>query len=236
MVSAVRILSAVLLFLLGSLNVQSVQAEERGSVAPVPVLAIEYPPFTAAAMAENGLSFQLLATLLPAPRWQLQPIFLPPARAATEVMVTDGWLLSFFPPRQLPGHVRRLVLKNADIQFGLFRHRQEVPFRWQSLEDLAGHSVVTTRTLENSPVLTPFVKAGLHPVLVNSLDQGVQMIISGRADYLLAVRETGLYYAHQLGISEQQLQFGETVIQHFPHVVYLNMEHPLAQQVLQQLQ
>ncbi|WP_430461432.1 hypothetical protein ACQUQU_01260 [Thalassolituus sp. LLYu03] len=231
-------LSALFFILMAAgCRAEDVRADENVTARYLaPVIAIEYPPFTTQDLEGDGVSLDVLRGLLADKGWAFEVDFLPPVRAALDVAAPGNWLLSFFPPREGYPHIQKVILKDADILFGIFRHRKPEPFSWQSLDELRGHTLVTTRTLSNSPVLQPFVNAGLKLVLVNTLDQGVQMMVADRADYVLTTRETGYYYAHKLGVEESELQFGETIIEHFPHVVYVNVTHPLAQQVLHDLQ
>lgn len=200
------------------------------------VISIEYPPYTTSELPGGGISVDVLRSLLEPHGWTLEVEFLPPARAAFDVADPGDWLLSFFPPREGYSHVRTLVLKDADILFGLFRMHKPGPFRWQSLDDLAGSTLVSTRTLTGSQVIQPFISAGIDVESVNTLDQGLHMLLSGRADYVLTTRETGYYYAQKLAIPADSIQFSETIIQHFPHRVFVNINHPLAERVLHDLQ
>lgn len=166
------------------------QAQE--TLRHLPVVAIEYPPFVSQELPGSGVSFVLLNRLLAPHGWYAEGDFLPPARAAQRVQEADSWVLSFFPAPSRPD-VTVVKLGEADIRYSLFRRREKAPFRWQSLNELQGRSVVMHRQSADSADAHAFREAGMEVVFVNELEQAVQMVLSGRADYLLAAEETGFY-------------------------------------------
>ena len=219
--------------LLLSLTVTAVAAVEK----QLPVLAIEYPPYLMAAADDHGSSFSLLEKRLAGSGWQVEAVFLPAARAVVQMAAADRhWLLSFMPPAAGEADVQRIVLSDDGLKSGLFRRRQPAAFRWQTLQDLAGHSVVSIRTNRGSELAAAMEQAGLRLMVVNNIEQGISLLLSGRVDYLQALEATGYYYARQLDIDEQQLQFSETLLSRYPVAVYVNTRDARAAELIKDLQ
>jgi hypothetical protein len=61
------------------------------------------------------------------------------------------------------------------------------------------------------------------------------MLRNQRGDYLLTTLATGHFYAKQLDISLQDIQFAETIIRWYPYAIYLNKGHPQAKAIRQVL-
>lgn len=217
----------VLVFLLSIVG--KVAAETR-----VPVVVIEYPPFISESEPGFGLSFNILSQQLEPLGLQTEAIFLPAARALQRVQEAESWLFSFYPPVNNP-HTEQLVLQAADIRYSLFRRHRDEPFRWQHPRELGGGALVTTRQSPGNEDLAYFQQAGLEILYVNHIEQGFQMLLSGRADYLLGAEETGRYYLRKLNASPEALQFAETLVRSYPHTVYINNRHPLAAEVKKKL-
>lgn len=231
--SSIRVAALTLVTLLSIETLgadQSVQADVN-SGRPINVVAIEYPPYTTSNHPDRGLSFEVLRQSLATSDFVIEEIFLPPARAAIYTQSDQGWLLSLFPPPAKSPHVQKIVYQRARIPYSLFRRHQTQPFRWDNLNELAGGSVALTRTPNNNQSLVKYRAAGLTPVFINTLDQGIQMLLESHVDYVLTTQDTGLYYAKKLDIDPQKLQFAETVIQWFPYTVYLNIRHPYAAEI-----
>lgn len=200
------------------------------------VLAIEYPPFVTQHESGLGISTQFLSQRLEAAGWGKEVKFLPPGRAFIESQKND-WLLSFYPPR---GDIKAaaIVLGDAQINYGLFRRAQPGAFKWQSLNELKGKTVATIRSQtstanEDSNNLT---EAGLEMTYVDSLQQGILMLDNGRVDYLLTTDATGWYYIEKNNLDPANFQFTENPFRAYPHMIYVNLNHPDAQRLLQDLQ
>lgn len=226
------LLSVIAVLIMGSNH----SAERAPQPVHIRVLAIEYPPFTSAGTDGDGLSFRLLNQLLKPYNWYAGAEYLPPARAPLAVNKSSGWLASFFPARADSEHAQVITLAPAAIRMGLFRQRQQTPFRWSSLDELKGKTLATIRSGSAGAFITPFIDAGMQPVFVNNLDQGILMLAEGRVDYVLSVEDTGWYYAGLHKLDVNRLQFSDTIISTFPHVVYVNREHPQGPQLIRLLQ
>lgn len=198
------------------------------------VTAMDYPPYTAAYLPGYGHSFVALQTALSGSDWQAEPLFLPPARASSWLEKQDDWLISIFPPGSMAG-VELIALPGERIPFSLFRLRQPGDFKWNSLSELAGKSVIMTRTPGETKNIEAYRKAGIKPIFVNDIEQGMKMLRNQRGDYLLTTLATGHFYAKQLDISLQDIQFAETIIRWYPYAIYLNKGHPQAKAIRQVL-
>ncbi|QQD24952.1 hypothetical protein GJQ55_10930 [Venatoribacter cucullus] len=203
----------------------------HGNVAPV--IVIEYPPFISQQQPDFGMSFRILTEQLAVHGWQAEPVFLPPARAAQRVLEANDWLLSFYPPAD---HAEPVVLKAAAIKYSLFRRTQPQPFRWQNPAELGPGVLVVTRQLPGSKELNYFRDADFEVIYVNQIEQAVQMLLAGRADYMLTTEDTGWYYLQQLKADPAALQFAETLVRTYPHSVYINPRHPQAEIIKKILQ
>ena len=231
--SSIRVAALTLVTLLSIETLgddQLVQADVN-SGRPINVVAIEYPPYTTSSHPDRGLSFEVLRQSLATSDFVIEEIFLPPARAAIYTQSDQGWLLSLYPPKAGAAHVKKIVYRQARIPYSLFRLRRPEAFRWDNLNELAGGTVALTRTPINTRSLVKYRAAGLTPVFINTLNQGILMVAEGHADYVLTTLETGRYYAEQLEIDPHKLQFAETIIQWFPYTIYLNIRHPYAAEI-----
>lgn len=207
--------------------------ENAGNSKIAPVIVIEYPPFITQQQPDFGTSFRILTEQLAGHGWLAQPVFLPPARAAQRILEGNDWLLTFYPPAQ---HAEPVVLKAAEIKYSLFRRSRPEPFRWQDPAELGPGVLVVTRQLPGSKELDYFRNADLEVIYVNQIEQAVQMLLAGRADYMLTVEDTGWYYLQQLKADPAALQFAETLVRRYPHTVYINPRHPQAEVIKKVLQ
>lgn len=232
MLSVSRILAAVSVLLLFGLTANKGYAAEPFEAL---VIGLEYPPFVSMKVPGYGKAVRALRHRLPE-NWQIRMRMLPSARASTILRNSDDWLFSFFPPREGDTHIRKLIVQGDDIRYSLFRRREPGDFRWASLSELAGSTVASTRTLSDSPLKKMFTEAGMTFIPVNDIGQGLMMLVAGRTDYLLTAEDTGFYYADMNAIDHKRLQFADTIIKHFPIIVYLNTRHPQAQEAAKILQ
>ena len=199
------------------------------------VIAMDYPPYTSPELPESGLAFTALGRVLADSQWQFTPEFLPPARAATELSDDQSWLLSAFPPPDIEKHIEIIELPGINIPFSLFRLHQPGKFQWDDLSELAGSTLIVTRTLKESTSIDKYRQAGLELLFVNDIEQGIKILRKGRADYLLSALDTVRYYSSKMGIREKEIQFAETIIRHYPYTFYLNHLHPQANQLRKDL-
>jgi len=164
-----------LLFLLSSMQAWSKQS--------IDVITIEYPPFTSNYINGYGINFELLDTYATHNfRTTFQPLFVPPARAQ-KLMRTNDWCISFYPPKPNDKNAKFQPLSDEVIKLGLYRLKSHTPFTWQSLSELNGKSVALLRPSKEGPIHQQLIDANMKLVFVETVEQGLSMLIHKRVDY-----------------------------------------------------
>ncbi len=172
----------------------------------ISVIAVEYPPYTSEHMPDNGVTFKLLKDYSKQYfERDIQPVFLPPARAQA-VMKSGNWCLSFVPPAE---SANVIPISDAEIILSFFRFKTEREFKWQSLSELKGQTVAMLRTLEQGEIAKKMTQAGMEIVRVDSLSQGMNMVLKKRVDYWFTTQNTP-QALNADEAAQQNLQFAET--------------------------
>lgn len=166
----------IFIFLLSASKASAEQAIE--------VLAVEYPPFTTEKVSGNGISFRLLHQRLKGVTdFKIQPRFLPPARLQKRIQSGD-WCLSFYPSYE--DHASKFVsLADKVFRIGLYQKRDDPNLNWQELDQLQGYRVALLRSDRSSPLFDRFITAGMKPVFVDEVEQGLRMLQMGRVEAAL---------------------------------------------------
>jgi len=175
------------------------------------VLSIDYPPYTAQADAEKGPLFTLLREYVEKklPGTKVNPVFVPPARAA--LLLSNGdYCLSFYPPQDTSDAFEFVPLSDEKVRLGLIRLRQPEPFAWKDLSQLQGRSLAILRPYKGGKVLKDVLSAGLEPVYVESNAQGLMMLSKKRVDYAFGDNKTLPRLSHKTGLDEAHFQFSQT--------------------------
>jgi polar amino acid transport system substrate-binding protein len=150
----------------------------------VNVIAMEYPPFTSSNMENFGSNFVLLKKYAKQHfNLTVQPFFLPPARAHLEIQ-RNNWCLSFFPPKPGSPNAKFVPLSKDKVALGLYRLHQNNDFTYQSLTELKGR-VAVLRSGTVSTESQRLQKAGLRLVYVESIKQGLDLLLIGRVQYAI---------------------------------------------------
>jgi len=187
----------------------------------IKVLAIEYPPFTSSKMIQNGVAFMLLRQYAKKHFIaDIQPLIVPPARVQI-LLELKSWCLSFYPPLHLKSSGSSIQLSKTKIKIGMFRKRQNSVFRWDNLKEYSGASIALLRSNNSSRFYQLYTEAGLFPMFVDSIEQGIKLLLRGRVDYAFADNVS----IDLMDISPQQkesLQFSETIFLETPIQVYFN--------------
>jgi len=187
----------------------------------IKVLAIEYPPFTSNKMIHNGIAFMLLREYAKKHFIaDIQPHIVPPARLQV-LLKLKSWCLSFYPSLQLEGPDNFIQLSDSKIKIGMYRKRQNSVFRWDNLNEYSGASIALLRSNKSSRFYQLYTEAGLFPMFVDSIEQGVKLLLRDRVDYAFADNVS----INLMDISSQQkesLQFSETIFLETPIQVYFN--------------
>ena len=209
----------ILLFLLlASTNVLS------DSIAqPVPVIAIEYPPYTSELVDGFGISFAALKARLEPLSLSFSPQFLPPPRAGKQIL-NGQWCLSFYPPTELKGSYKQVVLDKKPIILSFYRRYEEALFEWQSLHELAGKRVALLRTYSKAGIYRELKAAGLVIQEVNDLGQGFSLLAKKRVDFVFADDLGGDYILKQLALPKHDFQFAQTALSETYLHVWANLE------------
>jgi len=207
--------------------------KEEVEVERLEVIAMDYAPFTSEASDDNGLAFKLLTDALSG-SVRVQPQFLSAARAHR--MVQEGeWCASFYPPQKLAD--KHILIKLADepVKLGLYRLRENTPFFWTNLNELAGRRVAYFRALERDGIGLEMTQAGMDIFSVETTRQGVQLLAKGRVDYAFGDQTSGPALMKQLGLDPGDFQFSETVFRDLPVAIWLNLTCPQALSVFHHL-
>lgn len=170
----------------------------------IKVISIEYPPFINANSDDFGTNFVLLKKYADSNfKVGYEPYFVPPARAQLLIELNQ-WCLSFYPPKK-PGAYRFVPLSDEKVRLGLYRREQPTPFNYTSLNELKG-KVAVLRSISLGKIYTELSNAGLQLVSLETVEQGIRMLLAGRVDYAFGDNTTVLTY---LDIPEiETLQFG----------------------------
>jgi len=173
-------MKSLIALLLSLLWLSSSYAIERLNID---VIAVNYPPYTSPSAGDYGSSFSLLTKYAQSHfRVPITPLFLPPARANR--IIKDGhWCLSFYPPSKDNKLSRFVPLSDDIVSIGFYRLKQQEGFHWSKLEELSGKVVALLRANKVGEMHQSFIDAGMQLVYVESIEQGLQLVLKNRVDY-----------------------------------------------------
>jgi polar amino acid transport system substrate-binding protein len=198
----------IVFLLLCLLSFSSLSANERLNID---VIAVDYPPYSSPKLPDYGSSFSLLNKYAQSNfRMSVKPLFLPPARA--NKIIQDGhWCLSFYPPAADNDFSRFVPLSDSIVSIGFYRLRQQERFYWTELNELSGKTVTLLRTNTINKLHQRFLDAGLKVVYVESIAQGLKLVLKNRVDY--AFGDNLVVTKIQLSETQRQkLQFSESAV------------------------
>jgi polar amino acid transport system substrate-binding protein len=192
--------------LLSLLWLSSAYANERLNID---VIAVNYPPYTSPSAVDYGSSFSLLTKYAQSHlRVSLTPMFLPPARANR--VIKDGhWCLSFYPPSNDNKLARFVPLSDDIVSIGFYRLKKEDRFHWAKLEELSGKMVALLRANAIGKLHQRFIDAGMQLVYVESIEQGLELVLKNRVDYAFG-DNLSLPETHFSEDEKRKLQFSES--------------------------
>ena len=188
------------------------------SVHKVDVIAIDYPPFTSAALSNNGLAFELLTKHLS----QLSLIefranFLPPARAQIE-LTKGNWCLSFYPPAPSE-FIERIAISEEKVLLGFVSKQKQV--NWQSFNFFKHKRLAMLRASITQGIQGQLKQAGAIIVSVETVEQGINLLLKGRVDF--AFTDNVSFLDKQKSYKEYaQLAFAKTPLLEVQLGVYFN--------------
>jgi polar amino acid transport system substrate-binding protein len=149
-----------------------------------------------------------------------EPLFIPPGRAQ-RIMEQGKWCISFFPPNQQDKKAKFILLSPNHVKLGLYRINQHKAFNYSSLSELQG-SVAILRTNSLGLMHSILEGAGLKLVHVETIEQGIHMLLAGRVDYTFGDNTTINTYSEIKGINT--LQFSDVPLSEFPVGFYYNLD------------
>ncbi|WP_286239127.1 hypothetical protein [Neptuniibacter halophilus] len=196
------------------------------AAAELEVLAIEYPPYTTRNQSDQGIAFRLLRQYLAdQPEIRVKPRFLPPARVQLQFSEIR-WCGSFYPPPAESGS-RFFPLSAEPLKIGLY-HRQDDPhYNWQTLHQLKGYRVALLRNLQTSVFNEQFQVAGIRPVFVDTVIQGMRMLQQKRVDAALGDEHLQAFLSDQWR-RDLPFRFSTTALITTPIGIHLNPQCPLS--------
>ncbi|ABM00600.1 hypothetical protein SHAM105786_13570 [Shewanella amazonensis] len=228
----VRLISSV--FLLGLAFASQSDVAPGGTARTLAVIALEYPPFTTETQADKGSSFRMLQKYLLSNQleFELQPLFLPSARAQSEI-IAGNWCASFYPPPDIVKEQSRfLLLSDEIVSIGIYRRRQPEPFVWTDLSELGGGKIALLRSRVDGGFLQQFTDAGLTIEFVSDVATGLRMLNKGRVDYAFGDSDAISVLTLPKAMREN-LQFSSTHLMEVPVGVFVNPMCPEAVAVLE---
>ncbi|TLX48799.1 hypothetical protein C1E24_01455 [Pseudoalteromonas phenolica] len=190
------------------------------SVHKVDVIAIDYPPFISQSEPSHGITYELLERKLANLKLiKLRPRFLPPARAQTE-LTKSGWCLSFYPPAPSE-FIERIPLSEDKVLLGFISKQQQVT--WQNFKYFKQKRLAMLRATITEGMQGQLKQAGAVIVSVETVDQGINLLLKGRVDFaftdnlsFLEKQKTNKEYA--------QLAFAKTPLIEVQVGVYFNTQ------------
>lgn len=185
------------------------------------MIAIEYPPFTSSVELGNGTAFILLANALRNSDMEIEPRFLPPARA-NRLVFNNAWCASFYPPVNPTKKMKNIGLSAESVKIGLYRLRQEQPLEWRQLADLEGKVVAVLRGYARNAIGKELVDAGVNILYMETVAQGFKLLLKKRVDFVFSDSTAGAYIIEQGNINPDTIQFSETLLFEIPVNIWLN--------------
>lgn len=179
------------------------------SFKTIPVIAVEYPPYTTQSLPNNGILFEELNAYAKQHfSYPITPLFLPPARAQQHID-RGNWCVSFYPPDSESSNIHFVKLAEKPVYMRLIRLRQEGEFSYKELSQLSGR-VAILRTQRNTKLIKTLVDANLKPTYVETVRQGLDMLFVGRVNYVhgeseYLTTEEGHNYAPYVQLSKNHL-------------------------------
>lgn len=189
----------------------------------VSVIAIDYPPFTTPERSDDGTVFVLLRNWFGDRNLEIKitPEFLPPARAQNRIIQGD-WCASLFPPRD-DIKATFLPINDTTIKIGFLRLKEPSEFQWESLDYFKDKHIAALRNTTREGLFKPFLDAGAVLTGIETIEQGVQLLLKKRVDYAFADKTT-LDTIDLTPADRKKLEFSKTLLGSYQFGVYLSPE------------
>lgn len=198
---------------------------------PLEVVAVDYPYFTEKnSSPKHGVAFDLLRQAIAGSDFEIQPLFLPPARAHQTIKSSD-WCASFYPAAEQTATKVLMSLSDEAVLLGLYRRRQGSTFAWQQLSELKGKRVAYLRALSRDGVGKLLADAGLEMFNVETINQGMMLLVKGRVDFAFGDKYSGELFFGENGIDANEYQFSTSYLRELTVGVWLNLDCLAAQEL-----
>ena len=176
--------------------------------------SLEWPPYTGAALPEQGQLSSLLRDALAQQDVPLKIRFLPWNRAV-KTALTSPETLGYFPEYQAPDLPCVYSDSLGTSRLGL-AHRSGEPLDWQQLTDLAPYRIGVVSGYRNTPAFDQSVAHGVLQVEESNSDRiNLLKLLYGRLDLVVidqAVMQYWLQTSEELGRSAKQLAFSPRLL------------------------
>lgn len=133
----------------------------------------------------------------------------------------NKWCMTFYPPASDNIKAKFIPLSQDSVKLGLFRISEHDEFSYSSLSELKG-SVAILRKNFLGEIQQRLSDAGLELVHLETIEQGIQMLLAGRVDYAFGDNTTIETYADIKDIST--LQFSTVPLSEYPVGFYYNID------------
>jgi polar amino acid transport system substrate-binding protein len=189
----------------------------------VVLATLEWPPYTAENLPENGTSAAIVRDAFAAMGYELELRFYPWSRAVQEASM-DPDVVGFFP--EYPNAERETQFIVSDV-FGKsplgFAHRVNVAFSWNELADLRKYSLGTVAGYVNSDEFDRLVKQGELKVDTSNTDAlNLRKVLAARIeaavvdenvfDYLMKTDPLLQQRQDEMAMSSQLLKIHDMVV------------------------
>lgn len=205
----------------------------HGRTKMLAVIAIEYPPFTTETQADKGSSFRALQKYLHSKQleFELQPLFLPPARAQSEILA-GHWCLSFYPPPDIVREESHFVLlSDSYVHWEYFVVVKKPHSSGRIYPNWQGGKLLCFVQNKMEAFLQQFTNAGLTVEFVSDISTGLKMLSKGRVDYAFGDSDALSVLSLPKDV-RNDLQFSSTHLMEVPEGVFVNSTCPEADEVL----
>jgi len=182
---------------------------------------------------ENGYAFQQLRQRLQGSNIQVQPEILPLTRLEL-VLKNKHWCASFIPFSGEDKHYQSFLFSDVPFALSLVRLRQNQPFTWNSLMDLAGLKLAVIRS-RDARFVKRMIENGVEIVYTNTSEQSFRMLFRKRIDLVLSDRQSSDYYQAKFGYKNNQLQMSESSVIEVDNGISFNLNCKAARQALSYL-
>ncbi|MGB1239861.1 MAG: hypothetical protein ACPG4U_16710, partial [Pseudomonadales bacterium] len=168
-------------------------------------------PYSTRALLHSGTSFVYLQSLFLDDSITIEPVILSMPRLQL-TLERAHWCASFLEPEQKTKWVRSIELEGRTIEHRLFRMARDEAFTWETPSELAGLRIAVLRSRQVNALRLLFKRMGLESVPINSAEQGVQLLINGRADLVFYDLKSINYILQLMSLPADLLQPSEKVL------------------------